>query len=51
MPYLNAIDNVMLPMTLAGVTGKGKRKRAEELLDLRGAAGTDETLLAGAFGW
>ncbi|MEZ4673091.1 MAG: ABC transporter ATP-binding protein [Caldilineaceae bacterium] len=36
VPYLNAIDNVMLPMTLAGVTGKGKRKRAEELLDLVG---------------
>jgi putative ABC transport system ATP-binding protein len=36
VPYLNAIDNVMLPMTLAGITGKGKRKRAEELLDLVG---------------
>ncbi len=36
VPYLNAIDNVMLPMTLAGLTGKGKRKRAEELLDLVG---------------
>ncbi len=38
VPYLNAIDNVMLPMTLAGITGKGKRKRAEELLDLVGLA-------------
>lgn len=36
VPYLNAIDNVMLPMTLAGMTGGGKRKRAEELLDLVG---------------
>lgn len=36
VPYLNAIDNVMLPMTLAGLTGAGKRKRAEELLDLVG---------------
>ncbi|MBX3015037.1 MAG: ABC transporter ATP-binding protein [Caldilineaceae bacterium] len=36
VPYLNAIDNVMLPMTLAGITGSGKRKRAEELLDLVG---------------
>jgi ABC-type lipoprotein export system ATPase subunit/bifunctional DNA-binding transcriptional regulator/antitoxin component of YhaV-PrlF toxin-antitoxin module len=36
VPYLNAIDNVMLPMTLAGVTGKAKRMRAEQLLDLVG---------------
>lgn len=36
VPYLNAIDNVMLPMTLAGTTGSAKRKRAEELLDLVG---------------
>jgi ABC-type lipoprotein export system ATPase subunit/bifunctional DNA-binding transcriptional regulator/antitoxin component of YhaV-PrlF toxin-antitoxin module len=36
VPYLNAIDNVMLPMTLAGITGRGKRKRAEELLALVG---------------
>lgn len=36
VPYLNAIDNVMLPMTLAGLTGGGKKKRAEELLDLVG---------------
>jgi putative ABC transport system ATP-binding protein len=36
VPYLNAIDNVMLPMTLAGTTGKAKQKRAEELLDLVG---------------
>jgi putative ABC transport system ATP-binding protein len=36
IPYLNAIDNVMLPMTLAGVTGRVKRQRAEQLLDLVG---------------
>src|SRR6185503_12069144 len=27
VPYLNALNNVMLPMTLAGVTGVEKRKR------------------------
>ncbi len=36
VPYLNAIDNVILPMTLAGMTGKAKTKRAEQLLDLVG---------------
>lgn len=33
IPYLNAIENVELPMTLAGEFGGNKRKRAEELLD------------------
>ena len=32
VPYLTALENVMLPMTLAGVTGRKKRQRAEELL-------------------
>ncbi len=36
VPYLNAIQNVMLPMTLFGLTGKEKKTRAEELLDLVG---------------
>jgi ABC-type lipoprotein export system ATPase subunit/bifunctional DNA-binding transcriptional regulator/antitoxin component of YhaV-PrlF toxin-antitoxin module len=36
VPYLNAIDNVMLPMTLAGATGAAKRKRAEQLLEMVG---------------
>lgn len=36
IPYLNAVENVELPMTLAGVTGAGKRKRAEKLLDMVG---------------
>jgi len=36
VPYLNAISNVMLPMTLNGVTGKEKQRRAEELLDIVG---------------
>jgi ABC-type lipoprotein export system ATPase subunit len=36
VPYLNAMDNVMLPMTLAGVTGRAKRQRAEQLLELVG---------------
>ncbi len=38
VPYLNAIRNVMLPMTLNGVTGKEKQRRAEELLDIVGLA-------------
>ena len=36
VPYLNAIQNVMLPMTLAGETGKEKHARAEALLDAVG---------------
>ena len=32
VPYLNAVENVMLPMTLAGRTGRAPRRRAEELL-------------------
>ena len=35
VPYLNAIDNVMLPMTLAGITGN-RKERANELLELVG---------------
>lgn len=33
--YLNAVENVMLPMTVAGLA-RHKRRRAEELLDLVG---------------
>jgi ABC-type lipoprotein export system ATPase subunit len=36
VPYLNAIRNVMLPMTLNGVTGKENERRAHELLDIVG---------------
>jgi ABC-type lipoprotein export system ATPase subunit len=36
VPYLNAVRNVMLPMTLAGITGSQKKQRAEELLELVG---------------
>ncbi|MEZ4712019.1 MAG: ABC transporter ATP-binding protein [Caldilineaceae bacterium] len=36
VPYLNAIQNVMLPMTLAGASGKSNLKYAEELLDIVG---------------
>lgn len=36
VPYLNAIRNVMLPMTLNGITGKEKQRRAEELLGIVG---------------
>ncbi len=38
IPYLNALENVELPMTLAGVTGRKKRQRAEELLEAVGLA-------------
>ncbi len=33
IPYLNALENIELPMTLAGLSGREKRKRAEELLE------------------
>jgi ABC-type lipoprotein export system ATPase subunit len=33
IPYLNARENIELPMTLAGLSGRGKRKRADELLE------------------
>ena len=33
VPYLNAIENVGLPMTLAGFAGREKRERAEDLLE------------------
>ncbi len=36
--YMNAQANVELPLTLAGVTGRRKRRRAEELLDIVGLA-------------
>ena len=36
IPYLNTLENVQLPMTLAGQTGRKKRKRAEELLEIVG---------------
>jgi ABC-type lipoprotein export system ATPase subunit len=36
VPYLNAVQNVMLPMTLSGQYGKIKTARAEELLDIVG---------------
>ncbi|HEY65515.1 MAG TPA: ATP-binding cassette domain-containing protein [Caldilineae bacterium] len=38
IPYLDALENVMLPMTLAGMTGRKKRQRAEELLEAVGLA-------------
>jgi putative ABC transport system ATP-binding protein len=38
VPYLNALENVMLPMTLAGLTGRKKRGRADELLSSVGLA-------------
>jgi ABC-type lipoprotein export system ATPase subunit/bifunctional DNA-binding transcriptional regulator/antitoxin component of YhaV-PrlF toxin-antitoxin module len=38
VPYLNAVQNVILPMTLAGLTGRQKKRRAEELLEIVGLA-------------
>jgi ABC-type lipoprotein export system ATPase subunit/bifunctional DNA-binding transcriptional regulator/antitoxin component of YhaV-PrlF toxin-antitoxin module len=38
VPYLNALENVELPMTLAGKVGRKRRQRAEELLDTVGLA-------------
>lgn len=39
IPYLNALENIELPMTLAGLSGRQKRKRAEELLEAVGLSG------------
>jgi ABC-type lipoprotein export system ATPase subunit len=36
IPYLSALENVELPMTLAGRGGRNKRQRAEGLLDMVG---------------
>jgi len=36
VPYLNAVQNVMLPMTLAGASGQNNRAHAEELLEIVG---------------
>lgn len=38
IPYLSAIENVRLPMTLAGFAGRKAQRWAEELLDLVGLA-------------
>ena len=38
VPYLNAIQNVMLPMTLAGLNAKENRKYADELMGIVGLA-------------
>jgi ABC-type lipoprotein export system ATPase subunit len=38
LPYLTAAENVMLPMTYAGVKRPRRRARAAELLDLMGIA-------------
>jgi len=39
VPYLNAVENVELPMTLAGAAGRRKRQRAEHMLELVGLHG------------
>src|SRR5512141_1800155 len=36
IPYLTAVDNIMLPMTLSGKVGKKTRARAVELLSMVG---------------
>ncbi|MBA3944860.1 MAG: ABC transporter ATP-binding protein [Herpetosiphonaceae bacterium] len=38
LPYLSALENVELPMTLAGVRGRARRGRALDLLDAVGLA-------------
>jgi ABC-type lipoprotein export system ATPase subunit len=38
LPYLSAVENVELPMTLAGIRGRKRRARALELLDAVGLA-------------
>ncbi len=38
VPYLNALDNVELPMILGGQTGRSRRARADELLQAVGLA-------------
>jgi putative ABC transport system ATP-binding protein len=38
IPYLSALENVELPMTLAGQAGRKKRHRAQALLDAVGLA-------------
>jgi ABC-type lipoprotein export system ATPase subunit/bifunctional DNA-binding transcriptional regulator/antitoxin component of YhaV-PrlF toxin-antitoxin module len=38
IPYLNATENVELPLTLVGQTGRRKKRRAEELLEAVGLA-------------
>jgi ABC-type lipoprotein export system ATPase subunit/bifunctional DNA-binding transcriptional regulator/antitoxin component of YhaV-PrlF toxin-antitoxin module len=38
VPYLTALENVQLPLTLAGDTGRSARERAESLLKLVGLA-------------
>lgn len=38
VPYLTALENVELPMTLAGRGGRNKRRRAEELVEAVGLA-------------
>jgi ABC-type lipoprotein export system ATPase subunit/bifunctional DNA-binding transcriptional regulator/antitoxin component of YhaV-PrlF toxin-antitoxin module len=38
VPYLNGLENVELPLTLAGYDGPKKRSRAQELLDAVGVA-------------
>ncbi|MCP4543529.1 MAG: ABC transporter ATP-binding protein [Chloroflexi bacterium] len=38
VPYLNALENVELPMTLSGQAGRKKRQRAEDLLEAMGLA-------------
>jgi putative ABC transport system ATP-binding protein len=46
VPYLTALENVELPMTLAGRNGGKKRRQAEELLDVVGLAERREHHLA-----
>lgn len=38
VPFLSALENIELPMTLAGQAGRAKRQRAEDLLEAVGLA-------------
>ena len=44
IPFLTATENVMLPMDLDGVSDRGARERAGELLEYLGVAGRAEDL-------
>ncbi len=44
IPYLTAIENVMLPLTIAKLPGKEKRDKAANVLDMVGLSGKFERL-------
>jgi ABC-type lipoprotein export system ATPase subunit/bifunctional DNA-binding transcriptional regulator/antitoxin component of YhaV-PrlF toxin-antitoxin module len=46
VPYLTALENIVLPMTLAGLGGRKVKERAGKLLELVGLAGRQHHHLA-----